>query len=104
MSVARRHSQGPDKLARALRISYRHHEDTSPAKRVLTISRPRASGQAVSAVHPHIGQGARGLEDGKDDGLLRIVSELEHFVEILLKREREPSSRASTQPRWPHVP
>ena len=55
---------------------------------MLTISRPRASGQAVSAVHPHVGQGARGLEDGKDDGLLRIVSELEHFVEILLKRER----------------
>ena len=88
MSVARRHSQGPDKLARALQISYRHHEDTSPAKRVLTIFRPRARGQAVSAVHPHIGEGARGLEDGKDDGLLRIVSELEHFVEILLKRER----------------
>lgn len=98
MSVARRHSQGPDKLARALRISYRHHEDTSPAKRVLTISRPRASGQAVSAVHPHIGQGARGLEDGKDDGLLRIVSELEHFVEIRTTEEREIAILTSFYP------
>ena len=52
MSVARRHSQGPDKLARALQISYRHHEDTSPAKRVLTISRPRARSSCLRRASP----------------------------------------------------
>ena len=34
-------------------------------------------------MHAHVGQGTRDLEDGKDDGLLRIVSELEHLIEIL---------------------
>ena len=39
--------------SRALRISYRHHEDTSPAKRVLTISRPRARSSCLRRASPH---------------------------------------------------
>ena len=49
-------------------------------------------------MHPHVGQGARGLEDGKDDGLLRIVSELEHFVEIRTIEAREIAILASFYP------
>ena len=68
--------------SRAPQLAFRDHEDTLPANHMLTLP-PRVEGyeegcpgQAVSSVYPHAGQGPRDLEDGQDDGPLRIVSEL----------------------------